>query len=272
TPPGFAAVLGWRGTLYEKWRDLAQALSRFDPWVAATMHNADRILVANQPTFDLIPPAYRAKAMPLPSIGCDAFALPPPAPPADHVPCRLLWLGRCEPRKGLPLLLQALAGLPQKRLFHLTVLGTGPEEKRWRLLALRLGLAETVAFAGQVPRQEALARLAASDIFVFTSLRDSSGTAILEAMAAGLPVVCLRWAGPAEIADEACAIFIEPRSARQVAADLGQALLALAKDPARRQAMGRAAQRRCQEVFAWPNKIQTAERIYAEILARRGAP
>jgi glycosyltransferase involved in cell wall biosynthesis len=104
--------------------------------------------------------------------------------------CILIWWGGLEPHKGLALGLEALGQVRDSRV-HLWVAGEGSMRVEWEDLARRLEIAERVRFFGRVS-QERLRELAcASDAFLFTSLRESFGSVVLQAMSVGLPVITL---------------------------------------------------------------------------------
>lgn len=102
-------------------------------------------------------------------------------------------------RKGIEQLLSAWALVPAELRAKASVLlvGDGPERQRLTELAHAKGLTE-VRFAGHLPHQEVAACYAASDVFVLPTLEDVWGLVVNEAMAAGLPVLCSRYAGSAE--------------------------------------------------------------------------
>ena len=91
----------------------------------------------------------------------------------------------------------------------LMLIGTGPEEAWLRSLAKNLDLEDAIKFAGYVPsRQEVLDSLHTYTAFVFPSLHDSGGMVVLEALQAGLPVICLDLGGPGVIVNESCGVVI----------------------------------------------------------------
>jgi glycosyltransferase involved in cell wall biosynthesis len=151
----------------------------------------------------------------------------------------LLATGRLIPRKGLDHLFRALA-LAQQRApgISLTLAGSGPEEQGLRALAGKLGL-EGVTFQGFVEQAALPAVYAAADAYVFPTLRDPFGIALLEAAAAGLPIVTSPRAGAAQdlLRDGESALFCEPQAVEQLAG----ALVQLAEDVALRERLGRAA-------------------------------
>jgi glycosyltransferase involved in cell wall biosynthesis len=110
------------------------------------------------------------------------------------------------------------------------------------------------------------------DAFIFTSVRDTSGNVLLEAMAAGLPAVTLRHHGAAEIATDETAIRTPPMGFPQTAAALGEAMLKLARSPELRTRLGAAARQRILEVYAWDRKGEQMDAIYREAIEKSGQP
>jgi glycosyltransferase involved in cell wall biosynthesis len=104
------------------------------------------------------------------------------------------------PRKGIDQLLKAWSTLPSERREQasLLVVGDGPERQRLVHFAQAHGLAE-VRFVGHLPPSEVAACLAAADIFVLSTLEDVWGFVVNEAMATGLPILCSKYAGSAQL-------------------------------------------------------------------------
>jgi len=190
-------------------------------------------------------------------------AAPPPA-----AELRVLFVGRCDPRKGLAALLEALAlarrgegaGGARPRL-SLRVVGEGPERPALERRARAAGL--PVEFLGGIPRAELPDQYRAADIFVAPSTDgESFGVSLLEALASGLPVVASRIPGYAEtLRDSGAALLVEPGSPRALSA----ALVALAGDPVRRASLGeqgRAFVRR----FDWDRVAAEIESLYRGLL------
>ncbi|MGH2925869.1 MAG: glycosyltransferase family 4 protein [Solirubrobacterales bacterium] len=151
----------------------------------------------------------------------------------------ILTAGRLVAHKGVDKLLLALATTrsdhPEIRL---VVVGTGPEEARLRHLAASLGL-ERVEFAGFVDHADMPARYAEADAFAFPTLEDPFGIVLLEAAAAGLPLVASPHGGATWdlIGDEGGGLIVDPCDT----AALAGALVGLADHPARRRDLGRRA-------------------------------
>lgn len=92
--------------------------------------------------------------------------------------------------------IRALAKLPETVRF--VVFGIGPEERALRALADDLGVAERVAFEGQISHEDLPLALAACDIFIRPSRSEGMGNAFIEAMAAGVPVIATQEGGIAD--------------------------------------------------------------------------
>lgn len=99
----------------------------------------------------------------------------------------LLMVGSLIARKQVATALHALSRLPST--FSLTVVGAGPEGDTLKALAAELKLVERIEFTGNIPPDVVSSRLAEADILVMTSTSEGRPNAVLEAMAAGVPVV-----------------------------------------------------------------------------------
>ena len=151
----------------------------------------------------------------------------------------ILTAGRLVPHKGVDRLLLAAARLePRHPPIRLVVAGSGPESHRLRRLAEELGLHD-VHFRGFVDHGDMPRLYAEADCFAFPTFDDPFGIVLLEAAAAGLPLVASRHAGATWdlIGDGEAGVIVDPADADGFAA----ALADLAHDPERRRRLGRSA-------------------------------
>jgi glycosyltransferase involved in cell wall biosynthesis len=269
-PPGFMAVLGLRGAARELLRTIAQHISRMDPLVRATARHASVILAANTATRQVLPASTQARTQQMLETGVDALRSVVPRA-RQGGPFRILWVGLLEPRKALPLMLRAMTLLRRDIEVEVSIVGDGPERRRCEALAERWGVSRCTRFVGKVSHRQVQEMYSQADALVFTSLRDTSGNVLLEAMAAGLPIVCLDWSGPGEITTEDCAIRIAPQTPKQVATDLAAAITRLAGDPDLRCQLGSKGRDMVASRHAWHNKAAEMEVVYATAIAGRGA-
>jgi len=129
-------------------------------------------------------------------------------PHSAHEPLHLLFMGRAVRFKNLPILLQAVALLPNTRL---TIVGEGPETERLRSLARRLKTDNRVMFVAPVHGEEKYAIFKSHDVLVLPSLTEISPNVALEARAAGLPVLLTEETGLSERLSE-CMILRDTSS------------------------------------------------------------
>ncbi|MEQ1745280.1 MAG: glycosyltransferase [Saprospiraceae bacterium] len=126
----------------------------------------------------------------VPNIVC----LPSPSAVSEKEPSpemRLLFLSRVHPKKGLDLLLEALAGMPGGRAWRLSVGGSseGNYVEKMQELAQNLGIADRVHWHGWVQGDAKWALLAESDLLVLPSRNENFAIVVLEALAMGTPVL-----------------------------------------------------------------------------------
>lgn len=186
-------------------------------------------------------PAGEPPAEPLGPIG--SIQRPPGGPV-------VLYAGRLRTRKGVAVLLEAFARLRGEQPGATLVLaGDGEQRSALETQARALGLGDAVRFAGAQPRGAMAGWYAAADVFCLPSLYEGFPLAILEAMAAGLPVVATAVAGiPEAVEDGVTGRLVPPEDA----AALARALAELAADPTAARRMGAAGRRRVEEEFAIP--------------------
>ena len=200
----------------------------------------------------------------LPMAGLDLRDYPA-REPRREAGLRLVFAGRLVLWKGIDLALHALAASETQAT--LTFIGAGPGLGSARMLAARLGLASRVEFRGTLTRTATVAALAEFDAFLFPSLHDSGGFAVLEAMACGLPVICLDAGGPALAVDETCGVKVPLTSRAEVVARLAAAIRGYASDPELRSRHGSAARARVAAEFDWQRKGEALDAIYRGLVA-----
>lgn len=124
---------------------------------------------------------------------------------------KLLYVGRLAAAKGLPILLQSIATL---KINHpdlsLIVVGDGGERAELEATVERLEIAQHVEFVGYKSRAEVRDYLLQSDMLVLPSFAEGVPVVLMEAMAAGVPVVSTRIAGIAELVEEGVSGFLVP--------------------------------------------------------------
>jgi glycosyltransferase involved in cell wall biosynthesis len=173
---------------------------------------------------------------------------------------RLLFVGRLAAVKGVAVLFDALARVvatrPETRL---TLIGDGPERAALEAEAARLGLSDHVSFLGYRSQDAVAEALAAHDVFVLPSFAEGVPVVLMEAMAAGRPVLTTRIAGVPELVEDGVSgRLVPPGNATALAA----ALEDLLADPDGLAAMGEVGRARVRAAF---DVAQEAARLAALI-------
>ncbi|HET7498998.1 MAG TPA: glycosyltransferase family 4 protein [Candidatus Eisenbacteria bacterium] len=179
----------------------------------------------------------------------------------------ILFVGRFDPRKGLPELLEACERLAERGTdFRLILVGDGRLRPGLERRARR-SLPGRVVFEGQVPHERLPQYYATADLFCSPARgAESFGLVLLEAMALGVPVVASDIPGYRCVVSHGTEGLLTPP--RNPAA-LADALGGLIEDPERRARMGAAGVRTAAR-FGWDRVARDLERIYASVLGARG--
>jgi glycosyltransferase involved in cell wall biosynthesis len=171
-------------------------------------------------------------------------------------------VAQLRPRKHHDLLFRAVrAAADQEPAIHLLVIGDGTERGRLHTLKTDLNLDLQVTMAGY--RQDISEILAGLDGFVLPSSLEGSPVSLMEAMAAGLPVIAAAAGGVAELVTHAVTgILVEPGNE----AALTHALLTLARDAALRSELGTAAREKIRTEFTLEAMARRIESVYDRVL------
>jgi glycosyltransferase involved in cell wall biosynthesis len=179
----------------------------------------------------------------------------------------LLNVGRLVPQKGQRYLIEAMPEVvkahPQCRLL---IAGEGFLESSLKDLAARLGVADRITFLGR--RADVPDLLNAADIYVFPSLFEGFGVALLEAAAMGKPCIASGVGPMPEILDHGNAGLLVPSMDSK---ELSAAVLRLASDPQFAAQIAAAAETRAREVFDINRSVRQLESFYEQTLSRRAA-
>ncbi len=167
---------------------------------------------------------------------------------APHDAVELVFVGRLVEQKGLDILFESLATIDPQLQWRLTLVGDGPEKPALTAQASRLGILERISFRGWVKKEEIGAVYRAGDVFVLPSRDEGFANVLLEAMAAGLPIMGTYVTGTDEaVIDGKTGFIVQPGDVPALAA----ALIKLITDAPLRESMGRAARARAEAHFDW---------------------
>ena len=263
-PKAFYRTFGRRAMVQQTLRAASNAAVRFDPLVRATARRARTIIAATPETAAALEPLHAGRSIASLAIG---WSGPVDPAPAKRGPLRAIFVGRLVHWKGLHLGLEAMAGVLKLRPdVTLTVVGDGPERRRLEEQASRLGIAEAVSFIGQVAAPKVAELLGQHNCLLFPSFQDSGGFVVLEAMASGLPVICLNSGGPALLVADDSGFRVSAGQPGQVVEDLRDAMVGLQDDQGLRARLGEAGARPFEELFDWEESGELIRDVYRQCL------
>jgi phosphatidylinositol alpha-mannosyltransferase len=242
---------------YPKYRWIFDPLMKRVQVRLAASESAKRTVAAHFPgEYEIMPNA----------IDVARFARPSPRPDVMRANQRnILYVGRLEPRKGVDYLVRAVAAMGNRAPgVRLVIVGGGPDRDAVQSLAKDLGVA--VAFAGRVSDADLPGYYQAADVVCSPALGDESfGLVLLEAMAAGRPIVASNIAGYAELVGPA-------GSARLADAgdstSLAREICAVLTDSTLARTLGERGAKAAQQ-YDWNVVAKRLEEIYRGLLVER---
>lgn len=256
------------GNLRIFYRSCTPAARAYLRWV---LRKAARVVVLSahwQEELSRIEPAARAV-----TIG-NAVTVPPALAPLRRPACTVLFLSWLQRQKGILDLVHAmpsvLRAVPHAR-FVIAGTGTPGDETAASLteLARTLGVAHALSFPGWVEGRAKAELLREADVFVLPSHYEGQPLGVLEAMAAGVPIVATRVGGIPDLIDDGLhGLLVEPRQP----GELARAISALLTDDALRVRLREAAYARVRHRYSAADALQALETLYRELGIEPVAP
>lgn len=205
---------------------------------------------------------WNADRVPVVTMGIDASRYPARVPRELAGPLKIATVGRLCPTKGHRYVLEAMARLRQEGIaIHYTIAGSGPHQTAIEREVREFGLQEFVQLTGSISEEAVAQLLCESDAFVLASIGqgEAAPVAVMEAMAAGLPVICSRIGGTPDMIDDGVDGFlVEQRDVNSIA----PALTELSCSLELRSQMGAAARKVAESRFdAYQTTRQLLEMI-----------
>lgn len=239
------------------------------PFLAWTIRSADAVTAISRSTADAVvriadrDVTIIPYAAVLPSVPEEPARVPFADPGS---PIRILFVGRLVERKGVEVLVRALARLRHWRPAELVVIGTGNREGHIRRTAALEGVSEHVDLRGAVSADELARAYAECDLFVLPAVVDSRGdteglgVVLLEALAFERPVIASRAGGIVDIvSDGETGWLVDPGDAEVLA----RKIQAVADSPEEARRVARRGRRETAERFSWDRILSDTEAVYA---------
>lgn len=264
-PPAFKAyyLVGWRKEVFRK---MGSAILEFlNPNMRRSLKQAKLVLVNNEPTLE-VAKKYGAKEIKYfldDSVADKDMPATMPERPQNEV-LKIIWVARLLPLKALPLALEALSKLSPDVKYTLTIIGGGTIGKFIPELLKKYNLENKAVWKGQIPYSEVLKAYRDHDLFLFSSLRDSSVTQLLEAMSVALPYITLNLNGAKVLLPENTGIKIPVTTPEETVNAFTKAIELMYQNPEKRVEMGVKGYQFAKEE-SWEKKSKLISQFYKEL-------
>jgi glycosyltransferase involved in cell wall biosynthesis len=248
---------------------LGRQISRFANRMIPGKLEADVLIVANSSTLKALPVGYRGQVIRLfeSGVDLDLWKSNDTSVKRSDDTVRFAFSGRFVDWKGIQYLVPAFAkAVVQEPNCRLDLIGGGELEGEVKAMIGRNNLGNAVRLHGWLSRDDAACIIRETDVFVMPSLRECGGTAILEAMALGKPVIATNWGGPADYIDESCGLLVDPKSRSAFVDGLAEAMVRLVRSPELRKSLGNGGKARVRcDYLDWESKAVRVLSILTEV-------
>ena len=180
--------------------------------------------------------------------------------------CIFLVAGRMIYRKGLDFLFDALMRIPLETKYQVRVVGDGPELEHLRKRCKNnLNLSEHVRCMGSIPYMEMKKEYARANVFIMPSIRETTGTVLLEAMSKGIPVITINKFGGATLFDKTTGWLYDGNTKEEYIENLKKVILECIANPDEVAKRGKNARINA-EKYTWQEKNKKYQEIYRKLL------
>jgi glycosyltransferase involved in cell wall biosynthesis len=264
-PKNFLSSLELKQRIVQSFRFVLKYLIYLKPLLLISLIKARKIIVRTNNTYDFIPAGFQHKATVFLETAMEEQVLAFKRTDIKEKQIKLIITGRLVPFKNVISAIKALESIPENYSVLLTIVGNGSEKKKIEDYINEKNLNYRIQLFSELPRESILHMLVESDIYLFSSLREGGSWALMEAMAVGLPVVCLKWSGMEIITDDSCALRLPVSNPKQMPKDMAAAICKLIENPELRLKMGMAGRERIKNVFNWEAKGEFMEQLLNEL-------
>lgn len=249
-----------------EWLIPLRRIYRVLPYYRSMYRRLAGVIAGSRHTASEIPRCCRGKQFFLPENGVDPKRFPLAARwPEPLGQFRFITVGRLVPVKAIDLLLEAFAGSPHLKNCSLQIVGDGPDRSRLENQARSLGLSDSAHFLGWLDQPQLAAELASAQAFVFPSIKDFGGGAVLEAMSAALPSIVVNYGGPGELVTDKTGIRLPIQPRHELIGSLRGAMEQLAGNSPLCRQLGKAAAEKIRTEFTWEAKAERIVQIYRQL-------
>jgi glycosyltransferase involved in cell wall biosynthesis len=252
-----------------EWLSYIRSIYKLMPGICSTWRNASAIVAASMHTRSELPAAAQAKSIYIPENAVDPKRFSAPSEQGRYDRLHLCFIGRLVPYKGADIALEAARHLLLDGRGRLTIIGDGPMMPALREQAASLGISDAVEFTGWLDHRKIPAIASRSSVFLFPSVREFGGGAVIEAMALGLVPIVVNYGGPGEIVTDDTGFRLPMGQRRSLIANASMLLGELAEG---RHDIGRMAANgleRVHSLYTWEKKALQLNEVYDWVCGER---
>lgn len=244
----------------ETFRSVLNCISMLRPSYRQGIAKAEAVFVSNDETIAMMRKYFgnKVKLEQMCELGVDQTYLDERKDLVHHEQekVHILVSGRMMYRKGIELLLDACEYLKTEVPYVIDLYGGGHQEEMVRKQIDERGLCDRVLLHGKIPYERMQEMYAKGDIYVLPSLRETTGTAVVEAMANKLPVIALKQNGVKYLVGDNAGILATIGSREETVRNLAEALRSLIESRTLRIAMGEQGYEVLKEHYSWESKAR----------------
>jgi glycosyltransferase involved in cell wall biosynthesis len=252
-----------------EWLSYIRSIYKILPSVRSTWRDSTAIVVGSRHTLSELPLQARAKSIFIPENAINPKRFSAKTDPSRYDGLNLCFIGRLVPYKCPDIAIEAAAELLRSGRAHLTIVGDGPMMAGLHEQVARLEISHAVTFAGWVEHNEIPKVVNNCSIFLFPSVREFGGGAVIEAMALGLVPLVVNYGGPGEIVTDATGFRVPIGPRRAIVANVVTILAGLANDQQELSTLAANGLERVQRLYTWEKKALQLCEIYDWVRGQR---
>lgn len=255
-----------------EWLSYARSIYKLMPGIRETWSNASAIIVGSLHTQSELPSVAREKSVYIPENAIDPGRFTNSSFRDRYDRLSLCFIGRLVPYKGPDIALAAAAPMIVKGAATMTFVGDGPMMERLKGMATELGISDRVTFSGWVKHSDVPEITRNHSLFLFPSIREFGGGAVIEAMALGMVPLIVDYGGPGEIVTAKTGFKIPIGTKRAITDHARAKLEEIAANRHDLKQMAKDGRQRIEALYTWERKAQQISEVYEWVSGTRDRP
>jgi glycosyltransferase involved in cell wall biosynthesis len=245
-----------------EWLSYVRSIYKWLPAIRSTWRHSSAIIVASLHTLSEVPDAAQARTIYIPENAIDPERFAAPFDETNYDRINLCFIGRLVAYKGPDVAIEAAQQLLRDGRARLTIIGDGPMMPELRAQAARLNVAHAVEFTGWTNHRDVAALAQKNSIFLFPSVREFGGGAVIEAMALGLVPIVANYGGPGEIVTDDTGFRLPLSSRERLIEDASTLLAEIASGEHDLAQLARNGLQRVRSLYTWERKALQLRNVY----------